>query len=244
MLQSLNCPNCGAPLKASAGQTRAVCLYCNSTLRLEPEVQPSTAEIDSTLDDVEMGRVKQLLLDGQKSAALELYTQKTGASPEDAAEALKDLGQKLSLDVVRQQQLTPAGIAIVAGYALVTAAGLYLTISGGIHWLISLAAMLYGAWMLYFYAPSVASTLAFRKGKPAKAKVLKLAEIGKTRLGRQRVRVYKLLVEVQPLDGSPPYPAEMLLPVREQNVPRAQPGTSILVKYLPGEPERVIFDVD
>ena len=135
------------------------------------------------------------------------------------------------------------GIAIVAGYALLTGVGLYLTIFGGIHWLISIGAMLYGAWMLYFYFPALASTLAFRKGKPAKALVLKLAEIGTTRLGRQRVRVFKLLVEVQPLDGTPPYPAEMLLPVREQNVPRAQPGTTIQVKYLPGEPERVIFEV-
>jgi hypothetical protein len=243
MLQSSNCPNCGAPLKTSAGQTRAVCLYCNTTLRIASEVQPSTAEIDSTLDDVEMGKVKQLLLDGQKSAALELYTQKTGASPGDASEALKDLGQKLSLGVVRQQQLTPAGIAVVAMFAFLTLAGLYMVITGGVNWLISVAAMLYGAWMLYFYAPAVASTLAFRKGKPAKAQVQKLAEIGKTRIGRQRVRVYKLLVEVQPLDGSPPYPAEMLLPVREENTPRAQPGTSILVKYLPAEPDRVIFDI-
>ena len=243
MLQALTCPNCGAPLKSTPAQTRLFCLYCNSTVRIEPDAQLPRAEIDSTLDEAEMGEIKQLVLDGQKSAALEVYIEKTGASTDEASEALKDLSQKLSLDIVRQQQLTPTGIAIVAGYALLTGAGLYLTIFGGVHWLISVIAMLYGAWMLYFYFPAVASTLAFRKGKPAKAHVLKLAEIGMTRLGRQRVRVFKLLVEVQPLDGSPAYPAEMTLPVREQNVPRAQPGTTIQVKYLPGEPERVIFEV-
>jgi len=243
MLQSFSCPNCGAPLKSTPTQTRLVCLYCNTTVRIQPEAQPPSVEIDSTLDEAEMGEIKQLLLDGQKSAALELYSQATGASSDAAAEALKDLSQKLSLEIVRQQQLTRTGIAIVAGYALLTAVGLYLTVFGGVHWLISVTAMLYGAWMLYFYYPAVASTVAFRKGKPAKAHVLKLAEIGTTRLGRQRVRVFKLLVEVQPQDGTPSYQAEMMLPVREQNVPRAQPGTTIRVKYLPGEPERVIFDV-
>ena len=243
MLQSLVCPNCGAPLKSTPARTRLVCLYCNSTVSIQPDAQPPGAEIDSTLDEAEMGEIKQLVLDGHKRAALELYLEKTGANAEDADEALKDLSEKLSLDVVRQQQLNTAGIAIVAGYALITVVGLYFTIFGGIYWLISVVAMLYGAWMLYFYYPAVASTLAFRKGKPAKAHVLKLAEIGKTRIGRQRVRVFTLLVEVQPLDGSPAYPAEMLLPVREQNVPRAQPGTTIQVKYLQREPERVIFDV-
>ncbi len=243
MLQSLSCPNCGAPLKSAATHTRLVCLYCNSTVRIEGDTQPPSVAVDSTLDETEMREIKQLLLDGHKSAALELYIEKTGAGGEDASEALKDLSQKLSLDIVRQQQLTPTGIALVAGYALLTGAGLYLTIFGGVHWLISVIAMLYGAWMLYFYFPALASTLAFRKGKLAKAHVLKLAEIGTTRIGRQRVRVFKLLVEVQPLDGTPPYPAEMTLPVREQNVPRTQPGTTIQVKYLAGEPERVIFDV-
>jgi hypothetical protein len=251
MTESLNCPNCGAPLKITAQQNWAVCLYCNATLRLEPQSQPEgTSDIAgrsptlaSTLDDAEMGKVKQFLLDGQKESALELYSRRTGASEEDAREALTDLRQKLSLDVVRQQQLTTGGILIVGVYGLLTVVGMYMLFSGGIHWLISLAAMLYGAWMLYFYFPAVASTLAFRKGKPAKAQVLKLAEVGKTHIGRQRVRVFKLLVEIQPLDGSAPYPAEMLLPIREENTPRAQPGTSILVKYLPQQPERVIFDV-
>lgn len=243
MMQSLNCPNCGAPLKSTPTRTRMVCLYCNSTVSIQPDAQPPSAEVDSTLDEAEMGEIKQLLLDGRKSAALELYIQKTGASPEDAGEALQDLAEKLSLDIVRQQQLTKGGIVMVAGYALLTAAGLYLASREDVHWLISVVAMGYGAWMLYFYFPAVASTLAFRKGKLAKAHVLKLAEIGRTRIGRQRVRVFTLLVEVQPQDGSAAYQAEMVLPVREQNVPRAQPGSSFMVKYLPEDPQRVIFDV-
>lgn len=242
MPESLNCPNCGAPLNTHPGQSRAICLYCNTTLRLAPDTQPPSAEVDNTLNEAEMGEIKQLLLDGQKQQALELYMRATEAGEEDARQALADLGEKISLDVVRQQQLTTGGIFIVGVYGLLTVAGIYTLYSGSIHWLISMAAMLYGAWMLYFYFPAVASTLAFRKGKPAKALVLKLVDIGKTRIGRQAVRVFKLLVEVQPLDGSPPYLAEMLLPVREQNVPRAQPGKKFLVKYLSQEPQRVIFD--
>ena len=188
-----------------------------------------------------MEKVKQLLLDGQAGAALELYCQLTGASPEAAREALADLGQKLSLDVVRQQQLTPAGIGIVIIYALVALSGLGLWASGRVHWLVGLVLFFLGAWMVYFYYPALAATLRFRRGKPARAEVINLAEVGVTRLGKQRVRVFALLVEVHPEDCSPPYKAEMRLPVREQNVMRAQPGTSIRVKYLPDQPEKIIY---
>ena len=34
-IESLNCPQCGAPLNLKPGQTLAACGYCNSSLRIE-----------------------------------------------------------------------------------------------------------------------------------------------------------------------------------------------------------------
>jgi uncharacterized Zn finger protein (UPF0148 family) len=114
MIAALNCLNCGAPLKISAQQTRAICLYCNSTLQIEREAASEpTAAVENILSEADMARIKQLLLAGQPQAAERLYSQTTGASSQAAQEALADLRKKLSLDVVRQQQLTPTGIVLV-----------------------------------------------------------------------------------------------------------------------------------
>ena len=80
--------------------------------RAESRIAP-TAVLKSTLPEADMLRIKQLLLEGQRQAAENLYIQMSGASPQAAQEALADLGRKLSLDVVRHQQLTPPGILLV-----------------------------------------------------------------------------------------------------------------------------------
>ncbi len=109
-----------------------------------------------------MLRIKQLLLEGQRQAAENLYIQMSGASPQAAQEALADLGRKLSLDVVRHQQLTPPGILLVVVYALLILTGVLVLVSGMLHWLVGVLLALYGSWMLYFYYPALASTLEYR----------------------------------------------------------------------------------
>jgi uncharacterized Zn finger protein (UPF0148 family) len=68
MIAALNCLNCGAPLKISAQQTRAICLYCNSTLQIEREAASEpTAAVENILSEADMARIKQLLLAGRPS---------------------------------------------------------------------------------------------------------------------------------------------------------------------------------
>lgn len=242
MVAAINCPSCGATLKISDKQSRAACLYCNSTIQIERSHESApTAVLESTLPEADMLRIKQLLLEGQRQAAENLYIQMSGASPQAAQEALADLGRKLSLDVVRHQQLTPPGILLVGVYALLILTGVLVLVSGRLHWLVGVLLALYGSWMLYFYYPALASTLEYRRGLPAQAEVLMLSEVGVAKLGRQRVHIFALLVDVHPDSGEAPYQAEMLLPVREKNVPRAKAGTSIYVRYLPDQPDIIIY---
>jgi hypothetical protein len=238
--QSLNCPNCGAPLPAHVGQALAVCLYCNSAVRLQPE-QP-TAQVAATVDQAEMAEVKQLLLDGKPEQALERYQQASGLALDESRLAFDELSRRLSLGVVRGQQLTRAGILWVIAYALSAALSLGLWAARLIPLWLGLLMMGYSAMMLLFYFPALRATLAFRQGKSAQARVVKLAPVGVTKFGRTRVHIFKLLVEVTPQDDGAAYPAEMLLPVREQNLPRAKPDTILRVKYLPHDPQTIIYD--
>ena len=43
-IESLDCPQCGAPLALKPGQTLAACVYCNATVR----ITPASAEAGAT----------------------------------------------------------------------------------------------------------------------------------------------------------------------------------------------------
>lgn len=242
MLSALNCPRCGAPLKTMAAQSQVVCLYCNSTIRIDGRTKDSPPVVEKTLSEAGMAEVKQLLLDGQKTQALDKYGQLTGVDLQQAQEAITQLAGRLSLDVIRGQQLTPGGIILVLFYAGLLLAGYVIWASGVVHWLLGLLPALFGVWMLYFYYPAIRTTWVYRAARRARAKVIKLAPVGSARLGRARVQVLTLLVEVQPEDGSPAFLTEMLLPVQEENLVRAAAGTVIQVKYLPQDPEQVVYN--
>jgi hypothetical protein len=224
------------------GQSRAVCLYCNSTIRVETGQPDSTAEVATTLDEADMARLKQLLLDGQRQLALELYRQKTGDDPAAAEQALDNLAGKFSMDVIRRQQLNSVGIAQAVVNLLILLAGIVLWVTGTVHWLVGLVLILFGGSLLLFIYPALLSTIKFGRGKPATAHVQKMVPVGTTKFGRLNMHIFKLLVDVQPANGDPAYQAELLLPVREQNLRRAQVGTDLRVKYLPQDPQQVIYD--
>lgn len=75
MPTSPNCPNCAAPLQVREGQTVALCLYCGSSLKLEPDgIMPHAIEPRELTPDVRQ-HINQLLLDGRRTEAMALYMQ-------------------------------------------------------------------------------------------------------------------------------------------------------------------------
>jgi hypothetical protein len=230
---ALNCPNCGAPLHPGPNSRLALCLYCGSSIRLEP-AQTASPAIDATLEEKELAGLKQLLLDGGQKQAVRLYVEKTGADEAAARMAVGDLGRQISLDIIRSQNLTPYGAVMVTIWtalllASLAAAGLRL-----LHPLIALALAAFAIFNLLFFAPALRTSLRFLGASVAPATTLQLAQIGVARLGGQKVHTLLALLEVHPTQGQP-FKAEMLLPVRDQNLERAKPGAALQVKYLPGK---------
>jgi len=130
--ESLNCPNCGAPLPDPAGRPTLVCDHCGSVIALKPPQAapaepsaPAPAEIDphydygpqparrparSDLTSVALGpadaaQVIQLLRDGRVFEAIQFYQSKVGGSLGESRDAISAI----------QSGLQDAGASVGAG---------------------------------------------------------------------------------------------------------------------------------
>jgi uncharacterized Zn finger protein (UPF0148 family) len=240
VLTTLNCPNCGAPLQVNEGRTRTVCLYCNSTVRIRPD-DSQAAVVENTLVEADMQSLKQMLLAGRREDAVQLYLETTGAGEAAAREALQGLERQVSVDVMRNQQLTSKGVWYVLLYGVVFLAAVLAGLSRQIHPLVALALAAFTAWQFWVLIPSIRLSLRFRNAKRVPATILKTAPVGEIKTRAGQVYAMKLLVEVQPPDRTS-FQAELLLPVQETSLERIQPGGQFHVKYLPDDPQLIVYD--
>jgi hypothetical protein len=219
---------------------RTVCLYCNSIVRIQPD-GPQPAFLENTLVEADMQAIKQLLLDGRREDATHRYLETTGAGEAAARETIQELERLVSVDVMRNQQLTSRDIWYVGLYCVIFLAAVVTGVTGQIHPLLALALVAFTAWQLFVLSPSIRLWLRFRQAISAPATILKAAPLGKvkTRLGRGHA--LQLLAEVHPPAGTP-YRVELLLPVKETALGQVQPGSQFHVKYLPEDPQQIVFD--
>jgi hypothetical protein len=237
---SFNCPNCGAPLQLNSPQNLAVCLYCDSTLRLQANPAAPAVSVETTLPAEHMEQLKQLLLAGQPEQAIQLYQQQTNANLAEAQETIADLGRQISFKTVLHQPLNTFGLVLVGVCACILVLSIWGGLNGAMHPFVTLALVGYTFIQLFIIWPSLLKTVKFWRGKVAPATVLKLALIGVSKIRRTEVHTFKVLVEVQPqLELA--FRAEMFVPVRAKSLERFHVGTVFTIKYLPGDPPELIF---
>jgi hypothetical protein len=103
---ALNCPNCGAPLNVDSKSRLALCVYCNTTLRLQPDGSPQPGvTVIPTLTEIppEVGKkVKQMIADGQRSQAVTYYVEQAQVTPAEAEEAVNRIAIPLALKMTHQ----------------------------------------------------------------------------------------------------------------------------------------------
>jgi hypothetical protein len=240
MLTTLNCPNCDAPIQAPEGYTHTVCLYCNSIIHVQPD-DSRPAVVENRLVGADMQAIKQLLLEDRREDALQLYLETTGAGEAVARETIQGLERQVSVDVMRNQQLTSKDIWYVGLYCVIFLVAVIAGVARQIHPLLALVLAAFIAWQLFVLSPSIRLWLRFRQAIGAQAIILKAAQVGKVKTRIGRAYAMKLLAEVHPPAGTP-YRVELLLPVRETSLGQIQPGSKFHVKYLPEDPQQVVFD--
>jgi hypothetical protein len=241
-LQAFNCPNCAAPLQVEANQALTVCLYCNASVRITYPAghQPQPAA-DSTVSPDTVEQVKQLLLAGRQPEALILYREKTGASEAEAVQTIRNLGQQVTAHVVTGQQLSYFGVMVVILAVLGLMGCLIVMVSRTLPSLAAVAMGLPGLFILFIYSRALLASIRYIRAETAPATVLRIAPIGQFTGRAGTIHTFRLLLQVQP-DNAAPFQAEMNLPVRASSLAKLHENTVLEVKYLPGEPNSVIFN--
>jgi hypothetical protein len=241
-VQALNCPNCAAPLQVEANQSLTVCLYCNASVRItypaghapqpaaDPTVQPDTIE-----------QIKQLLLAGRQPEALLLYREKTRATEAEAVQAIGNLGQQISAHIVTGQQLSYFGVLLVTVGLLALVGGLLTAVTRTLPFVATIVMIVPGLFILLVYGRAFFASLRYVRAHTAPAAVLRVAPIGQVSTRNGSIHTFRLLLEVRP-DNAPPFQAQMNLPIRASSLAKLHENTILQVKYLPGDPDSVIFN--
>ena len=214
----------------------------HAAIRLQPAGQQDAGgpRIERSLDEAQINRLKQLILDGRSAEAVDLCGKLVEASPAEAAQMVEVLENGLSRGVIQQQQLTPAGWLIVCASLAALLASLGLALSQRLNPWIAAAITLIALANLSVLYRSLGVSLEFLGEPTVPAQVLSLAPVGEVQYARQLIHILKLWLEVQALDR-PPYRTELLLSVRDANIRRAAVGTLLKVKYRRDRPARVIY---
>ena len=237
-IQSLNCPNCGAPLHIEAGQALAICVYCDSNIRISySQDAPAQASKESTLAPEAISRIKQLLRSGKRGEAVQLYQTETHASPPEAEKAIQVFAQQIVFGVMQEQQLSPLGVVLSLLFITLLVGSAIAGLTGAIHPVLALVLVGASVFLLWPFPRSIRTTLEFLRARSAPAVVLKVVPMGEAR----GVHTFRVLLEVRSPDGGA-FQTEINLPVREKNLSKLHTDTVIQVKYLPGDTRRVIFD--
>lgn len=240
-LESLNCPNCHAPLNYSSGQTLCICLYCNSTIRIHHDTLQPEAKTDTTVSAADMAEIKELVLAGQMATAVQRYQQIAKCSQSEAQTAVTNLSNQISFTTLRQQQLSRGGfiffVLVLVGLIWAVFAGL----TGSAHPVLAIAVAAFALLYIALFGKGFLVSLRYLRAAKGMATVQHLTRISTSHSGNRSFHLFRIIVEVQPEAGSP-FLAEMMLPVRDRSLDKLHQGTRFGVKYLPGDEDSVIFN--
>ncbi|MBI3243954.1 MAG: hypothetical protein HYZ49_16855 [Chloroflexi bacterium] len=253
-LESLNCPNCNAPLTASAQQTLTICAYCNSNVRIARSGAAGSAASGQLTaqpaSEETMAKVKQLLLDGRRAEAAHFYREQMNVTAPEAEEAVTGLYNVIVFDAIGTQPLSPVGWIFIALSILIGIGGAVLgwrlgaTVSPPLGGVVALVVVAFAAFNLWVFGRGIPPSLLLAFGRPAEATVLKLSRIGERKLSKRAgpVQFVRLWLEVRPDQGTT-YRVEMTRAVSAESMAKLQAGVVIAVKCDRDDPARVMPEV-
>lgn len=237
-LEALNCPNCGAPLHIQANQDLTLCVYCDTTIRINYSASgEASLKKQTTLQTEDAQLIKSLLLAGKREQAIEAYQRIAQVSKEEALQAIDELARSAAFKVIFSQRLNPVGILMLCGYMALLGLSIWTGINGIISttvlW-IAIILILFLSWPLI---RGLWTTLRYLGSRSGAATVLKYAQIGKA----GNAYAFRLLVNIQTEDR-PDFQTEMSLAVGEKRISKLQDGMRFNVKYLPDQPDSVLYE--
>jgi len=243
-VESLDCPNCGAPLDVKPGQEFTVCQYCDSSIRIHMDMDENDKAVPRTEVSAEiMNKVKELVLSGKRDEAVEMYSHEANISKEEALKAIGVIYERITTRILLDRPLRGLGVLFtiiflavffVSGYELFFA-GVDSTILTIILWVL----FIFSALSILSVSRTIITTIKYFSGKWTEARILKFARIGE----KKNITIFRLLLEVMPNSGER-FQAQTNLPVRNTSVNLITEGNVLMVKYLPNDKTSVIASIE
>ena len=87
MIQSIQCPNCSAPLNFDGSQVVVKCAYCGASMSIAQSI-PGVPILDPQVPDPSLTEVATLVRAGKRVQATIRYREITGAGLKEAKQAL------------------------------------------------------------------------------------------------------------------------------------------------------------
>lgn len=234
----VTCPSCGAPLPVQPGQRHVICVFCNSSSLVHaahPTAAPQLTVENISKEDIE--KLKQLVLDGKREEAIDLYAQKAGVPRPEAATAVNDMLLSEYWRLTRALPLNAFGFVlyfILIGFGLgVAGMGALFAADGTLPWLalVPLGGA-FALWQFVRFVPKVVSTWVDSYGAEGRARVMRVAVL---RTFPDCV-IAQVAFEVAPTNDPQRFIDEEILMLRPESLEKLQPNNIIMVRF--DEPKR------
>lgn len=241
--ESLDCPNCGAPLNLAKGIEFTFCEYCHSSIRITKH--EDTGEDTASHMDVPpevIAEVKKLILNGSKAEAVELYMKSAGIEKDAAEKLVNAIVASITNRIILNRPLSGKGIFFAVFFFAVAGVTFWLLAS---HTVDTKPVQVLCWMVLIFMLINIASifraiitTIKFAGVKWTKATVLKFVLINT----KKNLSFYKALLDVKEPNGLS-FKAETNIMIKNENVYKLQEGKIIDVKYLEKDKKNIVASV-
>ena len=242
-IESLNCPNCGAPLNVKPNEEIAFCLYCNSSIRISKHEETGEQNVVHTRIPAEIIKeIKQLILSGNKSMAIEICQKASNTDEAEASRIIETFITGITNKIALNRPLSLKGILFAVLYFAILISAGYVLISGisnaGVVKVVCWILMIFMFIIILSISRSIFVTIKHSTKKWTKAVILKYVLITQ----KKKLSFFKVLLDVKEQDSNS-FRTETNIMMKTADISKLQEGKIIDVKYYPGEKNNVIASV-
>ncbi|MGQ0602448.1 MAG: hypothetical protein ACT4QE_12235 [Anaerolineales bacterium] len=191
-------------------------------------------------------QLKQLVVDGRQTEAIELYRQRANVTEAEALATLNGVIHDLTRRTLVQQPLSNFGLGLMMTIDAIGAAVILWGLSNDVWWGLPLGIGIIVVESAAF-AAAIYARVVQQFGETAPAVVRRFTRLGELKLRGQSepVPVVRLWLEVQPA-GQPAFQAERNIVAKPHSYAQLRPGVVIEVKHnraghvIPTTPMKVL----
>ena len=240
-IESLNCPNCGAPLNVKQDDDIAFCSYCNSSIHINKHEETGEHNVvHKAISPEDIRKIKQLIMSGNKTQAIALYQKVSDTDELQASKIIELFVKGITNKISLNRPLSIKGIIFSLLFLLVFIFSAYILISG----ISKLGIVKVICWVLMIFinlisiSRSIFVTIKYSTKKWTKATILKYFLISE----KKKLSFFKVLLDVQETGGNS-FRTETNIVIKTDDIAKLQEGKTIDVKYFPEEKNNLLASV-